>query len=218
MTDTKKRFITEHELIQDAFRLAVKIYQSDFQPNVVVGIWRGGSTVGIYVQECLQYLGIKTDHIAIRTSYQGLPSYQSMIDSQDGIKVHGLKYLLENLNRDDRLLIVDDAYSSGVSIQAVIDQLAAKTKRNMPEQIRIAAPWFKPGRVRTGRKPDFYLHETDCWLVFPYEMVGLSEEEIAQYKPGLKSILDSVTLPSAASVSPAPPSSEPPSPEPSSGS
>ncbi len=194
MTEPTKIFITEDELIQDAFRLAVKIFESDFHPNFVVGIWRGGSTVGIYVQECLQYLGIKTDHIAIRTSYQGLPSYQSMIENQDSIKVHGLKYLLENLNRDDHLLIVDDAYSSGVSIQAVIDQLAAKTKRNMPEQIRIAAPWFKPGRLRTGRKPDFYLHETDSWLVFPYEMVGLREEEIAQHKPGLKAILDTVKL------------------------
>mgnify|MGYP000433413233 CR=1 FL=1 len=103
----EKLYINESDLIEDSFRLGVKVFESGFKPDFIVGVWRGGSTVGIYVQECLQYLGVKTDHIAIRTSYQGLPSYQAMIDEQT-IKVHGLKYLLENLNRDDKLLIVDE--------------------------------------------------------------------------------------------------------------
>ena len=60
----KKQFIEEQALLEDAFRLAVNIFDSGFRPDFIVGIWRGGSTVGIYVQECLQYLGVKTDHIA----------------------------------------------------------------------------------------------------------------------------------------------------------
>lgn len=192
----EKHYITEDELIQDSFRLGNAIYQSGFRPDFVVGIWRGGSTVGIYVQECLQYLGIETDHIAIRTSYRGLPSYADMIDGPDNIKVHGLKYLLENLNHDDKLLIVDDVFSSGLSINAVITELSQKTKRNMPAEVRIAAPWFKPARVRTELQPDYYIHTTDKWLVLPYEMVGLDEAEIHQNKPGLKAIMESVNQPS----------------------
>jgi len=61
-----KHFISEEELLNDSYRLGVKIYNSGF----VVGLWRGGSTVGIYVQECLQHLGVKMNHIAIRTSYR----------------------------------------------------------------------------------------------------------------------------------------------------
>jgi len=191
----EKRYIAEQELIEDSFRLGVEIYNSGYRPDFVVGIWRGGSTVGIYVQECLQYLGIETDHISIRTSYQGQPGYEAMIEDADNIKVHGLQYLLENLNRDDKLLIVDDVYSSGLSIKAVIDQLSARTKRNMPEDFRVATPWYKPAKNRTERKPDYHLHTTDDWLVLPYEMVGLSQQEIIDNKSWLQPILDTLEQP-----------------------
>ena len=76
----KKQFIEEEQLLEEAFKLAVTIFDSGFRPDFIVGIWRGGSTVGIYVQECLQYLGVKTDHISIRTSYRGQPSYGELVD------------------------------------------------------------------------------------------------------------------------------------------
>jgi len=190
----EKLFIKEDALICDSFRLGAQIFESGYRPDFIVGIWRGGSTVGIYVQECLQYLGVKTDHIAIRTSYQGLPSYQSMIEDQQNIKVHGLQYLLENLNRDDKLLIVDDVFSSGISINAVIEQLSRRVKRNMPSDVRIAVPWYKPDNNRTERVPDYYINTSDKWLVLPYEMVGLSKEEIYANKPDLKPIMESVKI------------------------
>ncbi len=185
----KKRFISEEELLNDAFRLAVKIHRSGFHPNFIVGVWRGGSTVGIYVQECLQYLGVQTDHIAIRTSYQGMESYLKNLGSPESIRVHGLQYLYENLNHDDRLLIVDDVYSSGNNIEAVINRLQAKCKRNMPADTRIAVPFYKPASNRTGRAPDFYLHECDEWLVLPYELQGLSEDELREHKPWVLPLL-----------------------------
>ena len=191
----EKIYIGEDALIQDSFRLGVEIFNSDYRPDFLVGIWRGGSTVGIYVQECLQYLGVETDHISIRTSYQGQPGYQEMIDSDTGIKVHGLQYLLENLNRDNKLLIVDDVFSSGLSIKAVIEQLQARNKRNMPEDVRVAVPWYKPANNRTDRQPDFYINTSDQWLVLPYEMVGLSEQEIIDNKPGLGDIMASIKAP-----------------------
>ena len=157
----KKKFISETELIHDSFRLAVEIFINGFRPNFLVGLWRGGSTVGIYVQECLQYLGVKTDHISIRTSYEGALNYQDMISSDREIKVHGLQYLLENLNYDDKLLIVDDVFSSGLSINAVINRLSQRTKRNMPHDYRIAVPWFKPERNCTSRGPEFFINTTD---------------------------------------------------------
>ena len=188
----EKRYIGEDELIQDSFRLGVQIYQSGYRPDFVVGIWRGGSTVGIYVQECLQYLGVETDHIAIRTSYQGLPSYEKMISGETTIKAHGLQYLLENLNHDDKLLIVDDVLSSGLSIKTTLEQLKAKTKRNMPGQVRVAVPWYKPSHAQADIVPDYYVNTTDQWLVLPYELVGLERDEIYANKPGLQAILESV--------------------------
>ena len=188
----KKQFIEEEQLLVEAFKLAVTIFDSGFRPDFIVGIWRGGSTVGIYVQECLQYLGVKTDHISIRTSYRGQPSYGELVDNPDRIRVHGLQYLFENLNRDNKLLIVDDVFSSGYNVDAVIQRLEKKCRRNMPEEVRVAVPYFKPGKNLSGRRPDYFLHTTEDWLVLPYELQGLSIEDIIKYKPKVAPILSHV--------------------------
>jgi hypoxanthine phosphoribosyltransferase len=190
--NVKKRFIEEEELLEEGFRLAVEIFDSGFRPDFIVGIWRGGSTVGIYVQECLQYLGVKTDHIAIRTSYRGQPSYTELIDNPERIRVHGLQYLFENLDREDKLLIVDDVLSSGYNIEAVVQRLERKCKRNMPGEVRVAVPYYKPSKNLSGRTPDYFLHTTDDWLVLPYELQGLTGEEISQYKPEVRVMIDNV--------------------------
>ena len=190
----KKKYIREKVLIQDSFKLAIKIFNSEFKPDFLVGLWRGGSTVGIYVQECLQHLGVQTDHISIRTSYQGEPDYQERIKKGREIRVHGLQYLLENLNHDQKLLIVDDVYGSGSSVNAVIKQLSERLKKNMPSNYKVAVPWYKPSKNTSGRVPDFYVHETDEWLVLPYELVGLDTNEIAKNKPGVSEILSSIKV------------------------
>ena len=176
--------------MEDSFRLGVKIRNSGFSPTFIVGLWRGGSTIGIYVQECLQTLGISTDHIAIRTSYQGSAAYAKMInDPQHKIRVHGTQYLLENLNHYDNLLIVDDVFSTGLHVEAVISRLEARLKRNMPADVRVATPYYKPANRRTARIPDYYLHECSKWLVLPYELDGLTEAELSRHKPAAARVM-----------------------------
>ncbi len=184
-----KRFIAADDLLLDSFQLAANICQAGFKPDFLVGLWRGGSAVGIAVQEGLDYFGIKTDHIAIRTSYTGLPDYSKMVDKADGIRVHGLQYLLENLCNEHSLLIVDDVYSTGSSVNAVIETLSRKTRRNLPKDIRIATVWYRP-TDRTIRPPDYFVHETADWLILPYELSGLSIEELRAHKPELIGIID----------------------------
>ncbi len=182
----KKIFLDEETLILDSFRLGVQIFESGFRPTFIVGLWRGGSSVGIYVQECLQTLGVETNHISLRTSYRGQPYYHEMVASADTeIRVHGTQFLLENLNADDSLLLVDDVFSSGKSIDAVIKRLRRHLKRNMPGQVRIATLYERPSYRETKIKPDFRMHETENWLVFPYELSGLTEDEIRKHKPFL---------------------------------
>lgn len=180
----EKQFLNEESVILDSFRLGVKIHSSGFRPTFIVGLWRGGSTIGIYVQECLQTLGVETDHIALRTSYQGLSHYKETFDAADPkIRVHGTQYLLESLNAEDRLLIVDDVLSTGRNVTAVINRLQSHLKRNMPHEVKVAALWHRPSHDKTGLQPDFSLHATQNWLVFPYELNGLSPEEIQIHKP-----------------------------------
>ena len=185
----QKKFIAADELLRDSFQLAADIHKAGFEPDFLVGLWRGGSAVGIAVQEGLDYLGVQTDHIAIRTSYQGATSYTEMVSRVNGIRVHGLQYLLENLSSKHSLLIVDDVYSTGSSVKAVVDQLEKKTRRNMPRDVRIASVWYRPTE-RTLRTPDYFVHETRDWLALPYELTGMTTDELREHRPELGSIID----------------------------
>ena len=64
-------------------------------------------------------------------------------------------------------------------------------KKNTPK-IKVATPYFKPSKNKTKRKPDFYIHETEKWLVFPHELEGLSFEEIIQNKPALSEFFEKI--------------------------
>jgi len=173
----EKQYIRAQELLNDSFLLGRKVLDSGFRPDFIVGIWRGGTPVGIAVQELFEHHGLATDHIAIRTS-----SYEGIEQRGKTIRVHGLAYIVEKADADHRLLIVDDVYDTGLSIQAVIETLNRLSRRNTPRDIRVATVYFKPGNNLTDRRPDYYIHETDKWLVFPHELKGLSPEEIALHK------------------------------------
>ena len=41
----------------------------------------------------------------------------------------------------------------------------------------------------TDLKPDFFVHETEQWLIFPHEVDGLTIDEIRQHKPEAAIIL-----------------------------
>ncbi|MCU0235638.1 MAG: hypoxanthine phosphoribosyltransferase [Acidobacteria bacterium] len=174
----EKRFITAQELLEDSFCLGRRVLESGFRPDFIVGVWRGGTPVGIAVQELLEHNGVSSDHIAIRTS-----SYEGIEQRGKRIRIHGLGYIVQNANAEHCLLIVDDVYDTGLSIQAIIESLKGRSRRNAPHDIRVATVFFKPGNNRTQRRPDFYVHETDKWLVFPHELNGLDPEEIARHKP-----------------------------------
>ena len=186
---TEKIYIGAQALLEDSFRLGTQILKSGFRPNFIVGVWRGGSPVGIAVQELLDYFGVKSDHISIRTS-----SYTGIGERAEHVRVHGLSYMIRNINAEDSLLIVDDVYDSGLSVQAIIETIHMKARRNAPQDIRAATVYFKPQNNRTEREPDYYVHSTDSWLVFPHELDGLSIEEIVANKAGLRELLDELPL------------------------
>lgn len=185
----KKTFIAADDLLLDSFRLSAAVFESGFRPDFLVGLWRGGSAVGIAVQEGLEHFRVSTDHIAIRTSYTGLANYSKMVDKAEKIRVHGLQYLLERVCAEHSLLIVDDVYSSGSSVRAVKAQLAKKVRRNLPHDIRTATVWYRP-TDRTAAAPDFFVHETRDWLILPYELSGLSIEQLRLHKPELSSVIE----------------------------
>ncbi len=184
----KKVFIKPEQLLEDSFQLALNIYESGFRPDYIVGVWRGGAPVGIAVQECLDVLDVKSDHIAIRTS-----SYTGIGEREKNVRVHGLTYLIKRLESEDSLLIVDDVHDTGHSIEQIIRDIKKACKKNTPE-IRIATPYFKPAKNQTDRIPDYYIHESSEWLVFPHELAGLSAQELKENRPELSHIIDQIEV------------------------
>lgn len=184
MSEIEKVWLTADDLLTDSFRLGRAVLDSGFVPTHIVGIWRGGAPVGIAVQELLAYKGVACDHIAIRTA-----SYRGIDEQDDEVRVYSLGYLIDTLNPEDRLLVVDDVFDSGRSIAAFLRELAARCRHNMPRDVRVATVYWKPARNRTALRPDFYVHQTDDWLVFPHEICGLTEAEIRDHKPQAAVIL-----------------------------
>jgi hypoxanthine phosphoribosyltransferase len=83
-------------------------------------------------------------------------------------------------------------YDTGLSINQVVNDLKKACKKNTPE-IRIATPYFKPNKNKTDRKPNYYIHETDKWLVFPHELDGLTVEELKANKPELGDLVSKIS-------------------------
>ena len=104
-------------------------------------------------------------------------------------KVLGLDYLIKHITHDDALLIVDDVFDTGRSVEAIIDDIKARARLNTPHDIRVAVPYYKPSRNETGRVPDYFVHETEAWLKYPHSLEGLSAEEIRDNRPDLYAIL-----------------------------
>ena len=183
---TQKTYLDAQTLLEDSFRLGAQILNDGFKPNYIIAIWRGGTPIGVAVQEMLAYFGVHSDHIAIRTS-----SYSGIDGRAKEVRIHGMNYLIKNIRHDDRLLIVDDVFDTGLTIAAVIDHLREKARMNAPADIRVAVPYFKPTRNKTAMRPDYCLHETEEWLKYPHSLEGLSDSEIAQYRPELYAIIQS---------------------------
>lgn len=181
----EKQYLSAQGLLEDSFELASLIVESGFRPTFMIAVWRGGVPMGIAVQEFLSFHGIETDNIAIRTS-----SYAAGIDMQSReVRVHGLNYLMKNIKHEDSLLIVDDVFDTGRSIEAILDELKRRTRLNMPHDVRVAVPYYKPSRNLTNRVPDYFIHETEAWIKYPHSLEGLTRDEIAKGRPALFEII-----------------------------
>lgn len=176
----QKIYLSADQLLRDAVELGIRIVDSGFRPDLVVGVWRGGTPVAIAVHEVLQFAGIRCDHIPIRTtSYTG-------IATRTTVEVHGLDYLRGPARDAASLLIVDDVFDTGLSIAQLLTELQGVYATLLPD-VRIAVPYYKPLNNQTSRTPDYYLHQAQQWLVFPHELMGLDAAELGS-KPCLQKL------------------------------
>jgi hypoxanthine phosphoribosyltransferase len=92
-----KHFTTPTKVQLDSIKLSEKIIKDNFIPDNIVVLWRGGASIGMYVEEALARIAVlikkEIDHIAIRTS-----RYMNPTTTLKEVQVHNLGYFVERLN------------------------------------------------------------------------------------------------------------------------
>ena len=172
----EKRFISANELLLDSYRLAKKVYTSGIKPDLIVGVWRGGSPIAIAVHEYFDFKGLPSQHCAIKAaSYYGIEAQHA------DINLSGIENLIELFQANQTVLLVDDVFDTGRSYRAIREQLRS-TINELNIDLKLASVWYKPENNLTEYTPDIYLNKTEKWLVFPHELCGLTTEEIKEGK------------------------------------
>ena len=49
----EKLIITAQELIDDSFKLGIKVIESGYQPTTIITLWRGGANGEIVIEELM---------------------------------------------------------------------------------------------------------------------------------------------------------------------
>jgi hypoxanthine phosphoribosyltransferase len=173
-----KEFIDPRQLLLDSFRLARQVHDSGFIPDMLIVVWRGGAPMGLAIHEFFQYRGIVIAHTVLRVaSYRG-------IAQRSEVEIENIMPVLALLPPDAKVLVIDDIFDSGNTLNRICELLWPRSRN-----IRLATVFYKPGRTRGVTRPDYYIHTTDKWLVFPHELDGLTDDELHQKDPEIASLV-----------------------------
>ncbi len=180
-------------LLLDAFRLGRRVYESGFRPKHMISIWRGGTPIGLGVDAYFRFQGLTIHHTSVATS-----SYVG-VGQQADVVVKGLEHLIRSVCPEDGLLIIDDVYESGRTIQRIVEVLRQRARRNAPRDIRVAVVHSKPEQHVYRELPVLSLQDIapDVWLDYPHELADLvdpadpDDERIRAKAPRVHSILHS---------------------------
>ena len=132
---------------------AWKVLEEGWEPDVVVGLARGG---WVAARLYCDYLGVK-DLVSLKIEHWGVTATP---DGKAKLK-YGSNYNLEG----KKVLIVDDISDTGESLTLAKNYV----ENQKPAEIRVATLLT----VRGSRfKPDYYGEEIDwAWIVFPWNFV-----------------------------------------------
>lgn len=198
--------IDPDRFLVDTFRLGKKVYLSGFRPTHAISLWRGGTPVGLGVDAFFRSRGLRINHTTIATgSYVG-------VSQRTEVTVKNLEHLVQVVCPEDGLLIIDDVFESGRTIEQVVRLLREKARANAPREIKVAAIHVKPNRREFNDTEVLYLDEIadDVWIDYPHELADLvdpgdpHDERIRKKDPEVWEILHSPPAPHIEEQTPGP--------------
>lgn len=143
--------------------LSQNIQKASFNPDIIVGVSRGGWTPARVLSDLLEnpeIANIKAEfYVGVEKTKK-----EPMITQSVSVDVES-----------KRVLVVDDVSDTGRSLQVVKEYLLEKGAK----ELRIATLYSKPWSVTL---PDFYQKTTSCWVIFPWERKEAFRKVIERFK------------------------------------
>ena len=153
MSTERERLSYEQFGVADR-ELATTILQSDFKPDIILSIARGGFFLGAALGYALEVKNSFTISVEFYTGIdQRLPLPIVLPPIPDRMELKGMK-----------VLIADDVADSGETLKAVKEFLEGYVS-----EVRSAVLYEKPTTVV---KPEYAWRTTDKWIEFPWSYLG----------------------------------------------
>jgi hypothetical protein len=142
--------------------LAQKIQKSQFEPDVIVGVSRGGLVPARILSDLLENPNVASVAAQFYVDIAQTEPEPTITQSVS-VSVMGKK-----------VLVVDDVADSGKSLKLVMAHLTEKGA----SEIRVATVYYKPWSITV---PDYYKMQTSCWIVFPWEQKETVRKILQKY-------------------------------------
>jgi len=179
----RKEFLPYTTVRNNALKLAYKIAADGFVPDVIYVSLRGGAYIGNVISE---YFKIRRkDRHPVFYAAVVARSYLD-ISKREKVHVDGWTYDPEHLRHGDKVLLLDDIFDSGNTINYLVGILIDK---GIPRSdIKVAVHDYKRRRydeVQLPIQPDYYCRfhdidtpDNDFWIHYlSHELDGLTPEE-----------------------------------------
>ncbi len=182
-----KEFISFETVRNNSLKLARTIHEGGFEPDVVYVSLRGGAYVGNVMSEYFKV--VRRGSRPVFYAAVVARSY-SDIREQDLVMVDGWTYSPEYLRSGDKVLLIDDIFDSGNTINHLVDIILRK---GLPRNdVRVAVHDYKVRKYLPDDHPvhpDYYCRkhvierpEDDTWIHYmSHELVGLTGQEISEH-------------------------------------
>lgn len=151
--------------------LALKIRKDKFDPDIIVGVSRGGWTPARVLSDLLENPKIANVKAEF---YLGVAETKKKPVITQSVSVNV---------KNRKVLVVDDVSDTGKSLRLVKTHLLEQGARDL----KIATLYYKPWSVTA---PDYYEKTTRDWIIFPWERKEALRKVVEKFEQNGKSIED----------------------------
>jgi hypoxanthine phosphoribosyltransferase len=147
----KYEFVDWEKCYQLCLNVYGKLARTAFEPDVVVGMARGGWVPARILADLL---------VTGQTANVKVEFYRDVYETDESPRI---VQPISGETRWKRVLLVDDIADTGRSLKAVVEHLKAQKVAELRTICLHVKPW-------TGFRPDFYAATTRAWVVYPWEL------------------------------------------------